>query len=230
MRVRNRLLISLAAIAGLLAVPAPAASAATETAASGPLTAQMSYKRAGLGWKNLRIAIVRNGATLLSQKPGRVCEFCGPVWPGGGGTPDSPSVHALQLDATPEPEAVFDLYSGCAHCCWYSLIFRYDPATSTYLGLEHHWFNAGYRFFDPEKDGIPEFLSRDDSFAYKYASYAGSLYPPQIWRYVAGRMLDVTRQYPGIVRRSARGHRRLYRRGRGDTDVRAALAAYAADK
>ena len=202
--------------------------AATESATNGPLTAQISYSQGGsFVFKNVRITILRNGAVLLDRKPNPICGFC-VVWPGGGG--ESDSVHALQLDSNPEPEAVFDLYSGGAHCCFYSLIFRYDPATNTYIGLRHEWFNAGYRFFDPEADGIPEFLSRDDHFAYKYASYVGSQYPPQIWRYDAGQLLDVTRDYPSLVRRSARKQLGNYNAGKGESDVRAALAVFLADK
>jgi hypothetical protein len=222
-------LITLAAIAALFALSAPTANAATkiETVSSGPLTAQMTYKQVGFGWKNVRITILRNDTVLLDRAPSSICTYC-VVWPGGG--VEDTSVHALRLDATPEPEAIFDLYTGGAHCCLYSLIFRYDPATNTYVGLRHEWFNAGYRFFDPDKDGIPVLLTRDDRFAYKYESYAGSQYPPQIWSYDGTQLLDVTRQFPSLVRKSARSHRNKYNAGRGHTDVRAALAVYVADQ
>jgi hypothetical protein len=214
-------------VACVLALGAQAAPAATETATSGPLTAQISYTKTGFGWKNVRIAITRNGIVLLDRKPNPICEFC-IVWPGGGF--EETSVHALNLDPGPEPEAVFDLYTGGAHCCLYSLIYHYDPATNSYIGLRHEWFNAGYRLFDPDGDGIPVFLTRDDRFAYKYESYAGSQYPPRIWRYDGTRLLDVTAEYTSIVRRSARGHLNKYKARRGRSDVRAVLAVFVADQ
>jgi hypothetical protein len=227
MRAGRRALVGLLVISALLLVSAPAAKAATESATYANLTAQLSYTGSSFNAKNLGIAIIRNGSVLLDQQPQPICNFCD-VLPGGFG--DRPSVHAVQLDATPDPEAVFDLYTGGAHCCFYSKIFRYEPATNAYIGLTHEWFNAGYRFIDPENDGLLEFRTRDDRFAYKFAAFAFSQYPPQVWRYRAGQMLDVTRQYQAIVRQSAREQRRKYRRLKGRADVRAILAAYVADQ
>ena len=212
-----------------------AAKVKTETATSGPLTAEMSYNQQGFsGFNNLRIKIVRNGSTLLDEKApppggqtGPPCNSCS-AFPAGGG--ETTSVHALRLDADAEPEAIFDLYTGGAHCCFYSLIYRYDAASNSYLPLEHDWFDAFYRLIDPDGDGIPVFLSRDDRFAFKYSAYAFSRYPPQVWRYDAGQMLDVTSQYPTIVRRNAKSQLQSYNRGKGHRDVRAALAAFVADK
>jgi hypothetical protein len=225
MRVR-RPLACLAASAALLAAAVPSAGAATETATSGAVTAQMSYKELDFGFKNVRISITRNGVVLLDRKPGASCEFC-LVWPGGGFAGDS--VRALPLDADPEPEVIFDLFTGGAHCCLYSLIYRFDPATNSYTALRHDWFNAAYVLFDPEADGIPEFRTRDDRFAYKYASYAGSQYPVQVWRYAGGQMLDVTTSYPSLVRKNIKFQRRDFNRRKGRSDVRAPLAALAAD-
>lgn len=219
-------LVWIAALVGLAIAPA-AASAAQETATNGGLTVQMTYTGSGAyGTKNVRLKIIRNGVVYLDQEVDPGCEFCSV--PGGFG--QRSSVHAVQLDASTDPEAVFDLYTGGAHCCFYSLIYRYDLGTDAYVGLRHDWFNAGFRFIDPEDDGLLEFLSRDDRFAYLFASYAGSQYPPQIWRFDAGEMIDVTRQYPGRVKKNAAMQRRKYRKRKGEGDVRAILAAFVADK
>jgi hypothetical protein len=224
----RRATLACLAIAGALSVSPALAQAKTETATDGPLTAQISYSEGGnLAFTNVRIQIFRNGVLLLDRKPNRICEFC-VVWPASGGI--TQSVRAEQLDSNAEPEAIFDLYTGGAHCCFYSLIYRYDPATNTYTGIRHDWLDAYYRLVDLDADGFPEFLTRDDRFAYKYASFVGSKFPPQIWSYESGVMLDVTREFPALVRRSARNHLNQYRSGKGEIDVRAALAAFAADK
>lgn len=212
----------------LLGGPISPAGAVIESATSDGLTAQVSYTSGGpYGVKNVRITIIRNGVVLLDEAPEPICNYCSVVPENFG--QHSPA-HAVQLDSSPDPEAVFDFFTGGAHCCTYSLIYRYDAATNAYIPLEHDWFNAGYRFIDPENDGIPEFLTRDDRFAYKYAAYAFSQYPPQVWRYDSGQMVDVTRLYPAIVTQKAAGEHRKYRRIKGRGDIRAILAAYVADQ
>jgi len=135
------------------------------------------------------------------------------------------------LDAAGDPEVIVDNFSGGAHCCTTSWIFRYEASTSRYLVTRHEWGNHGYRLEDVDKDGIPEFKSSDDRFAYQFASYAGSFYPLQIWRYQQGRMVDVTRQYPQLVRASAYQNWQYYQQTKNSLEKgRAALAAYLADK
>ncbi len=224
---RLGLLLIVVALSVLLVGPIASAGAAQESATNDGLTVQMSYTESSFNAKHVRVTIIRNGVVLLAEEPGPSCNFC-EVFPGGFG--QRSSVHAVQLDASPDPEAVFDIFTGGAHCCSYSLIYRYDAATNAYIGLKHDWFNAGYRFTDPENDGVLEFLTRDDRFAYKFAAYAFSQYPPQTWRYSVGQMLDVTRQYPAIVQQSSSSQRRKYRTRRGHSDIRAILAAYVADR
>ena len=136
------------------------------------------------------------------------------------------------LDANREPEVLLDLYTGGAHCCTYSLIYRYDAAKKQYSYIRHDWGNVGYRLEDFDKDTIPEFNSRDDRFAYAFGSYAGSGFPLQIWQYRQGEMLQVTRQYPKLIYSNAYFWWQLFVKNAQDTVEygRGPLAAYLADK
>ncbi|NEP19623.1 MAG: hypothetical protein F6J97_22485 [Leptolyngbya sp. SIO4C1] len=102
------------------------------------------------------------------------------------------------LDSDREPEVIVDIYSGGAHCCTTSLIYRYGPAQG-YQPISHFWGNGGYRLQDLNADGSPEFVSTDDAFAYAFTSYAGSQYAAQIWQYQQGQMQNVSRAHPAYI-------------------------------
>jgi hypothetical protein len=106
---------------------------------------------------------------------------------------------------------------------------------NTYSGLTQEWFDPGYRLADLSGDGLPEFISGDARFAYVFGSYATTQFPPQIWRYAAGVMNDVTRQFPAQIATDARQLRRRYRRGHRAPNflrfvARQTLLSYAADE
>ena len=201
------------------APPAPPAPAqiVQETATLGNVTARMTYRASDR--RDVRMTILRDGAVVLDQP---ACRWCQPA-----GFGERSSVAVVQLDPSPEPEVVFDLFTGGAHCCFDSLIYQY--VAPSYAGLRQEWRDPGYRFIDPEGDGLLEFLSADGRFAYKFASFARSQFPPQVWRYRAGKMLNVTREYPAIVGSDADKMWRAYRRGSGRRAVRSIMAVLVAD-
>ncbi len=200
---------------------ARAARAETQTAESGKVRAEFSYDEQDYCYNNLQLKVIREGRTLLAQT----------ISPDDGACRFS-ELEVRNLDANSEPEVILDLYSGGAHCCTFSLIYRYDHAKKQYKSIEHFWGNGGYQLKDLNRDKIPEFESRDDRFAYAFASYAGSSYPLQIWQYRDGRMIDVTRSYPELVYNDAYQLWQRYTEYRDQYPEvgRAALAAYLADK
>jgi subtilisin-like proprotein convertase family protein len=193
----------------------------------GGVTAEFRYRRDPDGvYRDTRIRILRAGKVSLDRPVRRLgCATC-PTWR----PVEAPIVR--NLDGEGEPEVVFDFYSGGAHCCTYTLVYGYRPSARRYRQTLHEWGNVGYRFGDPDRDGRPEFLSADDRFAYAFAAYAASFEPIQIWRYQAGRMVDVTRRFPRLVARDAASHWRAYSKEtrRGRTDARGLLPAYLADE
>jgi subtilisin-like proprotein convertase family protein len=197
-----------------------------ERGRSGPVVAELRYRESNDVYRDPRLRIVRAGHVALDRPLPRI--GCG----GGacpGWRPVGPPV-VRDLDADREPEVVVDEYSGGAHCCTYSLVYR--RSASGYTTLIRRWGNVGYRLIDLDRDGRPEVRSADDRFAYAFTAYATSLEPVQIWRYDRGRLVDVTRSFPAVVAADARAAWRLYLRERRaqPREVRGVLAAWLADQ
>src|SRR5262249_9704366 len=134
------------------------------------------------------------------------------------------------LDADGEPEVLLDLYTGGAHCCFYTVILRYDG--SRYRSGVAFWGDPSYELRDVNRDGRPELVTADDRFAYAFTSYAGSVLPILIRRYDHGALPDVTSQYRSLVRGEATSLWREYvqEHRRPDADVRGLLAGWLADE
>jgi hypothetical protein len=219
-------------LALVLALPASAAAKVTQqTSESAGVKATLSFdckqQKLSTDCKDFKLSITRQGVELVSNQ--RLTQP-GVTGIAPGDSLPRKSVLVSDLDRKGEPEVIVDLFTGGAHCCTYSLIYGYSTATGGYVRLKHEWGNVGYLLRDLDGDGVFEFDSGDDNFAYAFTSYAESRFPPQIWRYRGGRLIDVTRRFPKLVRRDARrivralpGYRRQH------LDLRGFLAAYQAD-
>lgn len=194
--------------------------AETKTAESGNVRAEFSYQSQDFCLENPQLQISRDGENVLNQSLSTddflICRLT--------------DLQVRNLDVNPEPEVILDIYTGGAHCCWVSMIYRYDATQDAYTLTEQFWGNAGYEFKDLNQDSILEFLTRDDSFAYAFTSYAGSSYPLQIWQYRNGKMVDVTRSYPQLIYNDAYQLWQRYTETDYPGVARGALAAYLADK
>ncbi|MGH7706857.1 MAG: hypothetical protein ACREM6_02835 [Vulcanimicrobiaceae bacterium] len=141
----------------------------------------------------------------------------------------------VDLDGNGDSEVIVDGYSGGAHCCTSSAIFRRDRSSGRYVVSVHDWRNSKSvpRLVpDPHGRGFL-FVSGDDAFAYGISYYAASSEPVAIWRYRDGELQDVTRQYPTIVRHHA--HLLLTRANAPDlradrAELQPILLAYLADE
>jgi len=235
----TRLPLVAAAVASLAAVlPATASAAvqtetATATSPAGEVRAEFSYdKRGDFEYRDVRIKITRAGAVLHDALVPAPCDECSAA-PQGIGDAENPSVQARDLDADGEPEVLVDLYTGGAHCCSFTQIYRHDAATNTYRRTKGSWYDYGYELVDLDKDGSPEFRSADFRFAAAFTAYAASGAPPRILKFAGGRLADVTRSYRSIVKQNLKEYLSLYKKYRKDrelNDVRGFLAAYTADK
>jgi hypothetical protein len=222
---------ALLAIAATSLLGAPAGPSQTQIAALGNVSAAISWtvsQEDGLV-RDFRVAITREGQQLVDEPViVRQCAEFGCYLRPATLPPGRKAVAVVDLEGEGEPEVVVDSYTGGAHCCTISKIWRFDGGA--YSAIEHDWGNQVYRLRDFHPDGRLEFRSADDRFSYAFGSYAGSRWPVQILRYRNRRMRDVTRRFPRLVRRDMRGHRRLYVRSRrAGYDPRPALAAYVAD-
>jgi hypothetical protein len=109
----------------------------------------------------------------------------------------------IDLDGDKEPEILLDIFSGGAHCCSYSTIYKYDPLQDIYTTFIHNWRDTGYRLSDLNGNGSLEFVSRDMRFAYHFSSFAASRFPSRIWEFRQGKLLDVTKSFPQPVKEQA---------------------------
>jgi hypothetical protein len=221
-------LAPLAAVLALALLPAAPAAARTETASSGPVTATFTFKRVDdLRYRHLHLTVQRDGITVFdraARTPDCAEPFCVP----GGGL-QGPSVRVADLDGDGPPDVLLDLFTGGAHCCVESELVALT-ADGGVRRVVHGWGDGGYRLSDLDGDGLSEFVSADDRFAYAFTAYAFSALPLQILSFRGGSFADVTAAYPGRVRADARRWRREYRRTKADAYPQGVVAAWAADR
>jgi hypothetical protein len=200
-----------------------AAKAETKTAESGNVRAEVLFEpTSGLCSQNPQLRLFRSGQTAFNQNiPKQEVGYC-----------RLSDLQVRDLDKDNESEIILDIFSGGAHCCTSSLIYRYDVKTKKYTAITHRWGNGrGPKIEDLDKDGNVEFVTHDDRFSYKFSSYAGSRYPLQIWQYRQGKMIDATRRYPQQVKNHAAQLWQEYIKTQTQSEGgKAILAAYLADK
>jgi len=198
--VKRALLIAFVATA-LSLLGAPDALATTQTGQSGDVMATFTFSGSYPNFSGLHLTIAEGG-TLYYDEPvaSKLCGmFCAPGSPSG---PTS-SVHVLDLENNGQPDVVLDLYSGGAHCCWIEQIFSFDPGTMTYAMTQHDFGDPGEEIVDLRDNGLYEFLTADDSFAYEFTDFAASGLPIQILTFSGRHFFNVTHQYPKLVGRDA---------------------------
>jgi subtilisin-like proprotein convertase family protein len=203
----------------------------TQSARRRGTEAALSYRESHDVFRGLRLRISRRGTTLFDAVPRRLhpcaCPNDGPVVHESGG-----AVHVRDLDRDGELEVLVDFYSGGAHCCFYTDVYRYVARGRTYRPTVGYWGDLGAKLVDLGLDGRPEFRTGDDRFAYVFTAFAASAFPIRILRFDHGRFVDVTRRFPELVRRDAAALYASYRSQVRSAayDVRGVLAAWLADQ
>lgn len=198
-------------------------------AASGGVSADLSFRETRSSYSDLRIAVSRRGLRALNVPVAKLA--CHECIVSGLNTILSPQpLRIRDLDGDDEPEVLLDLFTGGAHCCFYTVILRFDGRR--YRSSVAFWGDPGYSLLDLDRDGRPELLTADDRFAYQFAAYAFSILPVRVEHYDHGRLIDVTSLYPWLVRREARQLWAEYQKDRlqHDVDVRGLLAGWLADE
>jgi hypothetical protein len=207
-----------------------AALATTQTAHAGDVTATFTFQGKVPHFHGLRLSIARGGTVVYDQPVS--AKFCGKLcWPGPL-IGHRPAVQVVDLEHTGEPDVVLDLFSGGAHCCTVVQVFSFDAPTNTYVKTERVFGDPGARVVDLRHDGRLEFLTADDSFAYRFTDYAASGLPIEILTFANRRFTDVTRSYPALVSRDAAFWLKAFKRMSSDhySDSVGVIAAWAADE
>lgn len=169
-------------------VPFPSLASERQTDACGPL--QVLRERPG-GQTVRRVTVIPPRGTPLVVETGEP-----------GTNTDVDWCYDLDVDGTPEI-ALF-VYSGGAHCCITQSIYTFRDGRLTPV-LEYRGGNAG-GLVPRELDGPPprELVGSDDRFAYfGELPYTSSPFIAFIAGERGGRWVDVTREFPDVVR----GHR-----------------------
>jgi hypothetical protein len=148
-----------------LATASPAAAVTVE--------AQTSYHENYAGEvSGVRMEIFRDGRRVVNRRPPKPCGYCALI-PAEAIELDHP-VSVIQLDDSPEPEVVFDFWTGGAHCCVVSFIFHYDSGAGSYESFQHDFYDFGYRFADPDGNGQFVFQGWDWRFGYRFGCFGPS--------------------------------------------------------
>jgi hypothetical protein len=219
-------LASAAAALAALALPAGAAAQerTVETATSGSVTAELSYR----GTRDFRVRITREGAVVHDRLLGGPCaDFCMPAESALTGE----HVGFRDLDGVGEPEVIVDVHSGGTSCCVLVFAYGHEAATNSYRRVRLDT-GAGFVARDYDRDGALELVGDDFRFRGLFTCGACGARPLRIWNYEPGGFEVVTRSFPARIRAHVRKMRRLYARARRSGDaafVKGALTPYVAD-
>lgn len=94
------------------------------------------------------------------------------------------------------PDIMIEMFSGGAHCCFTTnLIELTDPASMVF---EHAESECPASPIDLDGDGIAEFTSCDDTWAYAYCSYAESPLPSVVWKWNGERYEIANTDFPQL--------------------------------
>jgi len=212
------------------AVGGPTAQAASEASQLGDVAAELSYTESDSAFSGFNLRIARSSATLYDGSVSIDPCGNGGCRPTGAFGSDLPSVQVAQLDATADPEVVLDMYTGGAHCCFVAQVWSLGPSDATPI-VERGFGNPTFKIADIDGDGVSEFRSADNRFAYRFASYASSGMPLQILNYRDGGFVDVTRSFQGAIRSDAGRYWHEYQRaGRPRREKLGIIAAWVADQ
>jgi len=82
------------------------------------------------------------------------------------------------------PDVIVERYSGGAHCCFQTVVYSLGEWVQTYRA--GHESNCPGEFQDLDGDGVCEFLTCDDIFAYRYCAFSDSPLVTVILRFEPG--------------------------------------------
>jgi hypothetical protein len=225
-----------AALAGLAAgalgagaAPALASDAGSITKSAGSVSALLEWDRADFGVGNPRLSVTRDG-TRYDLTIADICDVGCILVPddGSGGAGGSSMLKIADLDRDGEPEVLVDTFSGGAHCCLTARVLTWNGSGYTPTDIDYR--DVSYAVKDADGDGRPELVGQDPVFSAAFTAFAASAFPPLVYHVERGKLVDVTRTFPKLVRADAAALLKDLRKAKRGDDVRGILAAYVADQ
>jgi hypothetical protein len=208
--------------------PASASDPGRLTATAGGVTALLEWDGAEVGVSNPRLSVTRDG-TRYDLTIVDICDVgCILVADEPGDAAGGSMLKAADLDGDGEPEVLVDTFSGGAHCCLTARVLTWNGTGYTPTDIDYR--DVGYRLEDADRDGRPELVGQDPAFSAAFTAFAASAFPPLVYRVDHGRLVNVTRRFPKLVRADAARLLKALRKARRGHDVRGVLAAYVADQ
>ena len=209
--------------------PALANDAGSVTHSSGQVSATLQWDRSDDdGIADARLFVVRAGVRYDLTIADICLAGCIVVPDADIRDGSASAVKVADLDGDGEPEVLVDVFSGGAHCCLTTRLLTFNGTGYTPTDLD--WRDLGYQLEDADGDGRPELVGNDPSFSEAFTAFAASAFPPLIFRLENGKLVDVTRAFPKLVRADAATQLKLLRKLKRGDDVRGVLAAYVADE
>ena len=106
----------------------------------------------------------------------------------------SAHVQIVDLDQSNQTqEVLLSSFTGGAHCCGTVHILTKNNSTKEGQDVDLGPFDGGtLTAIDPLKGNQPLIVTNDNRFLYRFASYAGSAAPAQLWQLQNGSFINVT--------------------------------------
>ena len=144
---------------------------------SATLTYEAGSAGQGEPYSQLHLTIARGGRSAFERPVDAI--LCGKsCWPAVG-IAGNPVLRIADLERDGSPDVILNLYSGGAHCCSITQVYRYDPGSRSYAIVQHDFADPGSLL--RTLGGAYVFFSADDRFAYAFTSFAYSGLPLAIW-------------------------------------------------
>jgi hypothetical protein len=140
------------------------------------------------------------------------------------------SVALQDLDGNGVSEVIIKTFSGGAHCCTNLNIYTWN--NKKFVKAETGFLDGeGGNFQDLNGDEKLEFITYDNSFLYRFSSYASSFPPSRIYAFRNGRFENVTRKYiKHLKSRAWEMYQTFLQVKKEGNDVNGILAGYVAQK
>jgi hypothetical protein len=210
------------ALMAVLAASAVATTVSSQGVAVGGFSAVFSYVGQPPNVHGAHLRITRGGHVVYSRPvTAKLCgKGCGPV--------NSRSIGIAALAPHRPADVILELFSGGANCCFIDQVFSYDPSRKTFVKTEHDFGNAGALIKPIGPHRRLEFRSANPAFQYVFTDGADSGEPLQIWQFADRAFADVTRSYPGLIRKDAARWFKFFQRDLSNGV--GLIAAWAADE